>query len=99
MRRATDAERTRLSETFAALCRIESPSRRERACTDHVGGVLAGMGLEVAEDDVGPKVGSDSGNLLTRIPGRGSDSILLCAHLDTVPPRAPIEPALVDGGW
>ncbi len=99
MRRATDAERTRLSETFAALCRIESPSRRERACADRVGSVLAGMGLEVAEDDVGPKVGSDSGNLLTRIPGRGSDSILLCAHLDTVPPRAPIEPVLVDGGW
>jgi tripeptide aminopeptidase len=57
------------------------------------------MGLEVTEDDAGPKVGSDSGNLLARIPGRGPDSILLCAHLDTVPPRAPIEPVLVDGGW
>ena len=26
-------------------------------------------------------------------------TILLCAHLDTVPPLAPIEPVLVDGGW
>lgn len=25
--------------------------------------------------------------------------VLLCAHLDTVPPQAPVEPVLVDGGW
>ena len=99
MRRATETERTRLHETFAALCRIESPSRRERACADRVVEALGDMGLEVAEDDAGPKVGSDSGNLVARIPGRGPDSILLCAHLDTVPPRAPIEPVIVDGGW
>ncbi len=99
MRRATDAQRSRLNETFAALCRIESPSRRERVCADRVVEALGDMGLEVAEDDVGPKVGSDSGNLLARIPGRGPESILLCAHLDTVPPRAPIEPVLVDGAW
>jgi tripeptide aminopeptidase len=24
---------------------------------------------------------------------------MLCAHLDTVPPTAPVEPELVDGGW
>jgi tripeptide aminopeptidase len=99
VRRATEAERTRLHETFAALCRIESPSRRERACADRVAEALRDIGLEVSEDDAGPKVGSDSGNLVARIPGRGPDSILLCAHLDTVPPRAPIEPVIVDGGW
>ncbi len=43
--------------------------------------------------------GSDAGNLLTRLAGTGSDSILLCAHLDTVPLTAPIEPVVVDGGW
>jgi tripeptide aminopeptidase len=57
------------------------------------------MGVEVHEDDSGRAAGSDAGNLLARIPGRGSDSILLCAHLDTVPPVAPIDPVLVDGGW
>ena len=31
--------------------------------------------------------------------GRGERTILLCAHLDTVPPVAPIEPVLVDDGW
>ncbi len=99
MRRATDAERERLHETFAALCRIESPSGHERACADWVTRELQGMGLEVEEDDAGPKVGSDAGNLLARIPGAGADSILLCAHLDTVPLNAPVDPVQVDGGW
>ncbi len=102
MRRATDAERERLHDTFAALCRIESPSGREREVADWVTRELRGMGLEVQEDDVGPQVGSGAGNLLARIPGAGgagSNSILLCAHMDTVPLSAPVEPVLVDGGW
>ena len=52
MRRATDAERERLNETFAALCRIESPSGRERACADWVTDELRAMGLEVSEDAI-----------------------------------------------
>jgi len=44
-------------------------------------------------------VGADSGNLRCLIPGAGSQSMLLCAHMDTVPPRAPIEPVLRDGHW
>ncbi len=99
MRRATDAERERLHETFAALCRIESPSGRERAVADWVTRELRGMGLEVEEDDAGPGVGSNAGNVLARIPGAGPDSILLCAHMDTVPLTAPVEPVRVDGGW
>jgi len=98
--RATSAERERLNETFAQLCRIESPSGHERACADWVAGQLRGMGLEVTEDDVGARAGSDAGNLLARIPGAaGSGSILLCAHMDTVPLAARVEPVLVDGGW
>ena len=99
MRRTTDAERERLHETFAALCRLESPSGRERACADWITRELRAMGLEVDEDDAGPRVGSDAGNLLARIPGAGPDSILLCAHMDTVPLTAPVEPVRVDGGW
>jgi tripeptide aminopeptidase len=99
VRRASDAERTRLHETFAALCRIESPSGRERACADRVTEELRGLGLAVEEDSAGAGVGSDAGNLLARLPGRGSGSVLLCAHLDTVPPLAPIDPVIVDGGW
>jgi tripeptide aminopeptidase len=58
------------------------------------------MGLEVDEDDAGAEAGSDAGNLLARIPGgSGTGSILLCAHLDTVPLASPVDPVLVNGGW
>jgi tripeptide aminopeptidase len=99
VRRANDAERERLHQTFVSLCRIESPSGHERDCVDWVAGQLRRIGLEVDEDDAGPAAGADAGNLFARIRGRGSGSILLCAHLDTVPPTAPIEPVLVDGAW
>jgi tripeptide aminopeptidase len=99
VRRATDGERERLHETFVSLCRVQSPSGHERPCVDHVARELARIGLEVDEDDAGPSAGADAGNLFARIEGRGGDSILLCAHLDTVPPTAPIEPVLIDGGF
>jgi tripeptide aminopeptidase len=57
------------------------------------------MGLEVQEDDAGPAAGSDAGNLFARIPGAGAASVLLCAHLDTVPLAAAIEPVRVNDGW
>ncbi len=96
MRRASAAERERLHETFLTLCRIESPSGKERACADWVARELGSLGLEVQEDDAGRRAGSDAGNLLVRIPG-GDGSIMFCAHLDTVPLTAPVEPVLIDG--
>ena len=99
MRRAGEAERERLHETFVSLCRIDSPSGHERPCVDRVAEELRRIGLDVDEDGAGPAAGADAGNLFARIEGRGEDSILLCAHLDTVPPTAPVEPVLVDGGW
>lgn len=99
MRRASDAERERLNQTFASLCRIDSPSGHERHCADWVTAELDGMGIGVEEDDAGVQVGSDAGNLLARVPGTGPNSLLICAHLDTVPATAPIEPVIVDGGW
>jgi tripeptide aminopeptidase len=99
VRRATDAERAQLHDTFASLCRIESPSGHERPCTDRVAAELERMGVTAEEDDAGPAAGADAGNLLARIPGPSAETIMLCAHLDTVPPTAAIEPELVDGGW
>jgi tripeptide aminopeptidase len=99
VRRASDAERARLNDTFATLCRIESPSGHERACADWVTAELRAIGLDVDEDDAGASAGSDSGNLLARVAGTGPETMLLCAHLDTVPQTAPIEPVVVDGGW
>ncbi|MGH2857331.1 MAG: M20/M25/M40 family metallo-hydrolase [Solirubrobacteraceae bacterium] len=99
MIRATAAQRERLHETFASLCRIESPSGRERECADWVADRLRALGLDVTDDGSGPAAGSECGNLLARIDGASDASILLCAHLDTVPLAAPVEPVLIDGAW
>ncbi len=101
MKRTSAQERERLHETFAALCAIESPSYHERACADWVTAQLRQIGLEVDEDGSGPAVGSDSGNLFATVAAAEPDapSVLICAHLDTVPAVAPIEPVLVDGYW
>jgi tripeptide aminopeptidase len=122
--RVSPLERRYLNGTFAELCRIESPSGRERACADRVIAELRGLGVSTEEDDAGTRAGSDSGNLLARIPAattkvRGQPAtgqlpagagqagraparpvcVLLCAHLDTVPLLASVEPVLVDGYW
>ncbi|MGO9753026.1 MAG: M20/M25/M40 family metallo-hydrolase [Solirubrobacteraceae bacterium] len=99
MRRASDTERGRLHETFATLCRIESPTGSERPCADWIARELESIGLSVALDGAGPVAGSDSGNLYARIPGRGPRSLMMCAHMDTVPLTAPVDPVLRDGGW
>jgi tripeptide aminopeptidase len=108
--RVSELERRYLNGTFAELCRIESPSGHERACAERVIAELRALGVSVHEDDAAAAVGGDCGNLLARIvaaePGgagvdgtRPRPSVLLCAHLDTVPLQAPVEPVLVDGGW
>jgi len=90
--RASAQERERLAADFVRLCEIESPSRRERGIADAVTAELRACGLDVDEDDSGGVTGSDAGNLLARIPGpAGSATVLLCAHLDTVPLTAPVE--------
>jgi tripeptide aminopeptidase len=106
----SELERRYLNGTFAELCRIESPSGREHACAQRVIAELRALDISVHEDDAGTQLGSDCGNLLARIPagdrsgapdqaGAEAPSVLLCAHLDTVPQQAPIEPVLSDGHW
>lgn len=106
MRRSDQRERRNLHQTFATLCRIDSPSGREGACARWVRDQLEPLGLTVEEDGAGPAAASDTGNLLVRVPGDGhtgsisaATPIMLCAHLDTVPAQGPIEPVLVEGGW
>jgi tripeptide aminopeptidase len=101
VRRAGEDERRALGKLFARLCAIESPFGSERAVADRVTAELRGLGIAVEEDDAGARVGATAGNLLARIPGAGGQapSILLCAHLDTVPLTGPVEPVLEDGQW
>ena len=96
--RASAEEKARVVEDFVRLCEIESPSRRERAMADAVTADLRSLGLDVAEDGSSSDTGADSGNLLARIPAPpDARTILLCAHLDTVPLDAPVEVELADG--
>jgi tripeptide aminopeptidase len=101
VRPASEAERRRLNETFAALCAIPSPSGSERACADAVTAHLRGIGLDATEDDTSAETGADCGNLLVRIPSRreGAPTILLAAHMDTVAVAGPIEPVVEEGLW
>jgi tripeptide aminopeptidase len=65
---------------------------------------LRGIGVESSEDRAGELTGSNCGNLLARVPAAGASagdapSMLLCAHLDTVPLEAPVDPVLREGVW
>lgn len=96
--RASGAERDRLYTDFVRLCEIESPSLSERAIADAVIAELQAEGIEVEEDATAGEVGSDAGNLLARLPGPvGAPTVLLCAHLDTVPLEGPVEVVREDG--
>ncbi len=105
--RADELEQRYLHDIFAELCRAESPSGHERACAQLIERELGALGIEVQEDDAAAVAGSDCGNLLARIgvpPSPGGEagerqSVLLCAHMDTVPLLAPVEPVLRDGFW
>ena len=85
-------------ELFTDLAAIPSPPGEERAVADRVIQHLRGLGLSPEEDDAGPRIGSSMGNLLVRLePNDAGLPIFLCAHLDTVPPTAPIEPVVEEG--
>jgi tripeptide aminopeptidase len=84
---------------FLDLAAISSPPGEERRVADYLTGYLQELGLEVAEDDAGERVGSTAGNLLARVAptADGGTPLFLCAHLDTVPPEGAIQPVVEDG--
>jgi tripeptide aminopeptidase len=104
--KATEAERRRLGEVFAGLCAIPSPSGHEAPVAAHVTEILERAGLACTTDGAGNVLTRWSAPGATASPGAGGGetsrrrSLLLCAHLDTVPHGdTPIEPVLVDDGW
>jgi tripeptide aminopeptidase len=87
-----------LGDTFARLCEIESPSGREAGMAAAVRAELEGIGLAVTEDDTAGETGAGCGNLIARVPGPpGVRTVMLCAHIDTVPLTDRVEVELVDG--
>jgi tripeptide aminopeptidase len=86
-------------DLFLELAAISSPPGEERPVADRVVEYLRRLGLDVDEDDAGPRIAATAGNLLCRLAptADGGTPIFLCAHLDTVPPTAPIEPVVEHG--
>jgi tripeptide aminopeptidase len=89
-----------LVDLFLELCAIPSPPGEERAVADRVRAYLVALGLEVDEDDAGPRIGSSSGNLFVRLPvsNAGGTPLLFCAHLDTVPLAGALAPYVGEDG-
>ncbi len=89
----------RVLTLFSELARIPSPSGEERAVANYVLAYLRGLGLDPQEDGSAPLIPGEAGNIVCRLPGAepGGVPIMLCSHLDTVPPEGPIEPVVEDG--
>jgi tripeptide aminopeptidase len=66
---------------------------------DRVTAELEAAGLTVVEDDTAAVTGMGCGNLLATLSGTSDRTILLCAHLDTVPHEGVVVPVCEDGAW
>jgi tripeptide aminopeptidase len=96
---AQQALRTPLLELFLELCAIPSPSGQERAVADRVGAYLTELDIRWDEDSSAAELGGTAGTILGRLPATAKGlPIFLCAHTDTVPPEAPIEPVVGEDG-
>ena len=85
-------------EEFIKLASLNSPSRQEGQVAAYLLGRLREMGLCPVGDDSAPLSGSDTGNIVVRIPGNADGpAILLCAHMDTVGPTEGMTPVVRDG--
>lgn len=88
-----------LFDLFAGLVALPTPPGHERACANLATEYLVALGLRVQEDDAGTALGGDAGNLYCHVPPTMASGLPLffCAHLDTVPPEAPIHLIERDG--
>ena len=91
--------RDRLAQVFKELVQIDSVSKREGAVAKALQRILESLGAEVVIDGAGPKVGSDSGNLIARFQGTDGHvaPLLLNAHMDTVQPGEGVKILFSDG--
>ena len=85
-------------DLFTELAAVPSPPGEERAVADLVLGYLRDCGLAADEDGAGPGIESTMGNVYARLePTAEGEPLFLCAHLDTVPPTAGIDPVVEEG--
>lgn len=88
----------RIVNAFMDYVRISSPTKEEGKFAEFISKELKALGLDVVIDDAGPKVGSDTGNVIAKLKGTApGEPILFSCHMDTVSPGVDIKPEIRDG--
>jgi tripeptide aminopeptidase len=87
-----------VTKEFITLASINSLSRHEGRLAEFLIRRLRDMGLDPVVDGSAARSGSDTGNLIVRLPGNvPGPAVLFCAHMDTVGPTEGMIPVLRDG--
>ncbi|PLX88233.1 MAG: peptidase M20 [Desulfuromonas sp.] len=90
--------RQRICDEFSRQASIDSPSYKEGRIAQYLTERLARMGATVEFDDSAKHTGSESGNLIARIPGtKQGPAFMLSGHMDTVTPANNVVPVLNNG--
>lgn len=89
--------RPAMHETFVRLCEIRSPTGEEREIADTLLAELRALGLEASEDGAAGPAEAGAGNIVARLPGRGEEWVMFCAHIDTVPHEGRVEAVVEEG--
>jgi tripeptide aminopeptidase len=83
---------------FMTLAALNSLSRQEGRVAEYLVRRLRELNLTVMVDDSAPRTGSDTGNVMVRVPGNTpGPTVMLCSHMDTVGPTEGMIPVLRDG--
>jgi tripeptide aminopeptidase len=83
---------------FMTLASLSSHSRREGPLAAYLLERFRELGLDAEVDDSAALTGSDTGNLIVRVPGSApGPTVMLCAHMDTIGPTEGLVPVLRDG--
>lgn len=81
------ANKERIIKEFSELIAIDAESLNERNMADALKVKLEELGFDVEEDNVGPLIGGNAGNLFGTLKGNSDKPpILLSGHMDTVKP-------------
>lgn len=91
--------RERISEEFRAMAAISSPSFKEGEISRYLKERFERLGAEVVYDQAADAIGSESSNMVARLPGtsEATEPFLLLVHMDTVTPAEGVVPILEDG--
>lgn len=83
-----EVNKERILKEFMELIAIDSESLCERQMADKLKSILADLGFQVSEDNVGSLIGGNAGNVYGYLKGNTQDikPILFSGHMDTVKP-------------